>query len=34
MGLSKKKYFYEKGVQGDALKILHDHGMNYARLRL
>lgn len=27
-------YFDEKGVQGDALKILHDHGMNFARIRV
>jgi arabinogalactan endo-1,4-beta-galactosidase len=27
-------YFDEKGVQGDALKILHDHGINYTRLRV
>jgi len=27
-------YFDEKGVQSDALKILHAHGMNYARLRV
>ena len=27
-------YFDENGVQTDALKILHDHGMNYARVRV
>jgi arabinogalactan endo-1,4-beta-galactosidase len=27
-------YFDENGVQADALKILHDHGMNYARVRV
>ena len=27
-------YAYEDGTQADALKILHDHGMNYARLRV
>ena len=27
-------YAYENGTQADALKILKDHGMNYARLRV
>ena len=27
-------YFDENGVQADALKILRDHGMNYARVRV
>ncbi len=27
-------YAYEDGTQADALKILHDHGMNYARIRV
>ncbi len=27
-------YAYEDGTQADALKILSDHGMNYARIRL
>ena len=27
-------YADENGVQGDALKILHDHGLNYARIRV
>jgi arabinogalactan endo-1,4-beta-galactosidase len=27
-------YAYEDGTQADALKILRDHGMNYARLRV
>ena len=27
-------YAYEDGRQADALKILHDHGMNYARIRV
>lgn len=27
-------YAYEDGIQADALKILHDHGMNYARIRV
>ena len=27
-------YYDENGVQADALKILHDHGMNYARVRV
>ncbi len=27
-------YSYEDGTQADALKILHDHGLNYARLRV
>jgi len=27
-------YAYEDGEEADALKILHDHGMNYARIRV
>ena len=27
-------YAYEDGTEADALKILHDHGMNYARIRV
>jgi len=27
-------YAYEDGIQADALKILKDHGMNYARIRV
>ena len=27
-------YAYEDGAEADALKILHDHGMNYARIRV
>ena len=27
-------YAYEDGMQADALKILHDHGLNYARIRV
>ena len=27
-------YAYEDGTQADALEILHDHGLNYARLRV
>jgi arabinogalactan endo-1,4-beta-galactosidase len=27
-------YYYEDGVQGDPVKILHDHGANYIRLRV
>jgi len=27
-------YAYEDGTKADALKILHDHGMNYARFRV
>ena len=27
-------YAYEDGTQADALKILHDHGLNYARIRV
>jgi arabinogalactan endo-1,4-beta-galactosidase len=27
-------YTYEDGTQADALKILHDHGLNYARIRV
>jgi arabinogalactan endo-1,4-beta-galactosidase len=27
-------YFDKNGVQRDAIKILHDHGMNYARIRV
>ena len=27
-------YAYEDGTQADALQILHDHGMNYARIRV
>ena len=27
-------YAYADGTQADALKILHDHGMNYARIRV
>jgi arabinogalactan endo-1,4-beta-galactosidase len=27
-------YYYEDGIQADALKILKDHGMNWARIRV
>lgn len=27
-------YAYEDGTQADTVQILHDHGLNYARLRI